>query len=152
MDSTHILRLHAQAALAFLLWPANHAAACWEDAATRYQVNSAVLVAIAKTESGLNPLAMNRNRNGSRDIGLMQINSAWLPALEAHGIREHDLFDACTSIHVGAWVLAQNIHRLGYTWDAVGAYNATSPSLRKAYVDKVKKHLVIQPAVPRSTP
>jgi hypothetical protein len=49
-------------------------------------------------------------------------------------------------------VLAQNIHRLGYTWDAVGAYNATSPSLRKAYVDKVKKHLVFQPAVPRSTP
>ena len=141
-----------QATLAFLLWPANYAAACWEDAATRYQVNSAVLVAIAKTESGLNPLATNRNRNGSRDIGLMQINSAWLPALAVHGIREHDLFDACTSIHVGAWVLAQNIRRLGHTWDAVGAYNATSPSLRKAYIDKVKKHLVFQPAVPRSTP
>ena len=141
-----------QATLAFLLWPANSAAACWEDAATRYQVNSAVLVAIAKTESGLNPLATNRNRNGSRDIGLMQINSAWRPALAVHGIREHDLFDACTSIHVGAWVLAQNIRRLGHTWDAVGAYNATSPSLRKAYIDKVKKHLVFQPAVPRSTP
>ena len=33
------------------------------------------------------------------------------------------------------------MQRLGYTWDAVGAYNAASPDLRRAYTDKVRRHL-----------
>lgn len=115
--------------------------ACWDEAATRYRVSSELLYAIARTESALDPQAVGRNRNGTRDIGLMQINSAWLPTLAAHGIGERDLFDPCTSIHVGAWILAGNVQRLGYTWDAVGAYNAVSPALRRAYVDKVRRHL-----------
>ena len=117
------------------------AQACWDEAAARYRVSSELLYAIARTESALDPQAVGRNRNGTRDIGLMQINSAWLPTLAAHGIGERDLFDPCTSIHVGAWILAGNVQRLGYTWDAVGAYNAANPVLRRAYVDKVRRHL-----------
>ena len=120
--------------------------ACWDDAAARYQVSSTLLHAIARTESGLNPQAIGRNRDGSRDIGLMQINSGWLPTLARHGIREQDLFDACTSIHVGAWILAHNIARYGYTWEAVGAYNATSPPLRQAYAAKVRRNLAALPS------
>jgi soluble lytic murein transglycosylase-like protein len=115
--------------------------ACWNEAAARYGVSSELLYAIARTESALDPQAVGRNPNGTRDIGLMQINSAWLPRLAAHGIGERELFDPCTSIHVGAWILAGNVQRLGYTWDAVGAYNAASPALRRAYVDKVRRHL-----------
>jgi soluble lytic murein transglycosylase-like protein len=85
---------------------------------------------------------VGRNRNGSRDIGLMQINSSWLPTLARHGINEHHLFDACTSIHVGAWILAGNVSRLGYTWEAVGAYNARSAPLRRAYAHKVHRELM----------
>ena len=115
--------------------------ACWDEAAARYRVSSELLYAIARTESALDPQAVGRNRNGTRDIGLMQINSAWLPTLAAHGIGERDLFDPCMSIYVGAWILAGNVQRLGYTWDAVGAYNAANPALRRAYVDKVRRHL-----------
>ena len=115
--------------------------ACWEAAAQRYNVSSDLLYAIARTESGLDPQAVGRNRDGSRALGLMQINSRWLPRLAAHGIEEHDLFDPCISIHVGAWILADNVARLGNTWDAVGAYNAASPARREAYVDKVRRHL-----------
>jgi len=117
------------------------ATACREEAAKRYQVNSTLLYAIARTESGLNPRAIGQNSNGSRDIGLMQINSAWLPALSSYGITERDLYEPCTSIHVGAWILAGNIQRLGYTWDAVGAYNTPNPALARTYIDKVRRHL-----------
>jgi hypothetical protein len=107
--------------------------ACWDKAAARYGLSSHLLYALARTESGLNPAAVDRNCDGSRDIGLMQINSSWLPTLAGHRIAEHHLFDACTSIHVA---------RLGYTWDAVGAYNARSAPRRRAYSHRVHRDLM----------
>lgn len=116
--------------------------ACWHDAAERFGVNASLLYAIGRTESGLNPLARGKmNANGSYDIGLMQINSSWLPTLRRHGIDENQLYDACTSIHVGAWILAHNMRRLGNSWDAVGAYNAADPKKRLAYSLKVYRNL-----------
>jgi len=134
-------RTSMRLALTALLIPTVPALACWEEAATRYQVSSTLLYAIARTESGLNPRAVGRNTNGSRDIGLMQINSAWLPTLSRYGITERELFEPCTSIHVGAWILAGNIQRLGYSWEAVGAYNTPNPALARTYIDKVRRHL-----------
>lgn len=117
------------------------ATACWEDAAERYGVNPHLLYAIAKTESSLNPRAVNRNKNGSYDIGLMQINSTWFPTLRKFGVEEHHLYDPCTSIHVGAWILADNMRRLGNSWNAVGAYNTSKPDLRVKYARKVYRNL-----------
>jgi soluble lytic murein transglycosylase-like protein len=117
------------------------AMACWNEAAQRYGVNPQLLYAIAKTESGLNSRALNRNPDGSYDIGLMQINSRWIPTLRRYGISEARLFDPCTSIHVGAWILAQNMRRLGNTWNAVGAYNAKTPAQRLQYAIKVYRNI-----------
>ena len=141
MQHQQLNRSTMRLALATLVMATIPAQACWEDAASRYQVNSTLLYAIARTESGLNPKAIGSNNNGTRDIGLMQINSAWLPTLSRYGITERELFDPCTSIHVGAWILAGNIQRLGYTWDAVGAYNTPNPKLARTYIDKVRRHL-----------
>jgi soluble lytic murein transglycosylase-like protein len=138
--------------IAVILIAASPAYACWEQAAERYGVSPDLLRAIARTESGLDPRAVGHNRNGSRDIGLMQINSAWLPQLAAHGIAERDLFDPCTSIHVGAWILAGNVRRLGYTWEAVGAYNATNPTLRRAYAERVYHQVFKASTPPPPTP
>lgn len=107
--------------------------ACWDEAAERYNINPYVLQAIAKCESSLNPKAMNRShieRTGTYDIGMMQINSSNLRALQAHGIGESELMDACTNINVGAWILAQKIQRYGNSWEAVGAYNAACSQLK----------------------
>lgn len=120
---------------------ASPAMACWNEAAQRYGVNPQLLYAIAKTESGLDPRALNRNPDGSYDIGLMQINSRWIPTLRRYGISEARLFEPCTSIHVGAWILAQNMRRLGNTWNAVGAYNAKTPAQRLRYAIKVYRNI-----------
>lgn len=98
---------------------------CWQLAGSRYHIDPLLLYAIAKVESGLNPSARNLNSDGSHDIGLMQINSRHLPALAQFGITEqHLLTQPCTSVIVGAWVLAGFIREKGYDWQAVGAYNA----------------------------
>ena len=111
---------------------------CFDRAALRYSVDVRLLKAIGMVESGFSPSAINRNTNGSEDMGIMQINTIWLPQLSKFGItRETLMTDPCTNIHVGAWVLAQNIRRLGPTWNAVGAYNASTPSKREKYVAKV---------------
>jgi hypothetical protein len=107
--------------------------ACWSEASQRYGVPAGLLYAIARTESNLNPQAVNRShlqRTGSYDIGLMQINSGHLRTLSRYGIREPDLYDPCTNLHVGAWLLADSFSRRGVSWDAVGAYNAACSQLK----------------------
>ena len=118
-----------------------NAHACWEEAATRYGVNPIILVAIARTESSMNPNAVNKNRDGSYDLGLMQINSRWFPMLRKYGINEQQLRQPCVSIHVGAWILAQNMQRFGNSWEAVGAYNSSHPLKRTAYAERVYRNL-----------
>lgn len=119
-------------ALAWLCLAGVAQANCWQLAASRYHVDPLLLYAIAKVESGLNPLARNVNRDGSQDIGLMQINSRHLPALAQWGITEHHLISQpCTSVMVGAWILAGFIREQGYSWQAVGAYNAGAKADRQ---------------------
>ncbi len=124
------------ALLLLLLATVGHAH-CFDQAGAKYGVSPLLLSAISGVESGGNPLARNINRDGSEDIGHMQINSRWLPLLAGHGIDRDKLFNPCLNTHVAAWILAQNIRTFGYGWDAVGAYNARSPSKRLIYAHRV---------------
>jgi soluble lytic murein transglycosylase-like protein len=114
---------------------------CFTSASLHFGIEKRLLVAIAKTESSLDPNAMGpKNKNGSYDMGMMQINSWWLSKLSKYGIAVKDLMGACTNIHVGAWILAQNISTHGATWKAVGAYNASTTSKQVIYVSRVKRN------------
>lgn len=114
----------------------------WESVGAKWKVNPYILYSIAKTESGLNPRAINRaNANGSEDVGMMQINSFWFPKLAKYGITRESLFNACVSLDVAGWILSQNMARHGNTWTAIGAYNAVTPSKRVVYARKILKNL-----------
>ncbi len=147
----HPLRLcHLCAAAAVLgaLVSTPARADCWDVAADRYRLDPLLLYAIAQVESNLDVNATNVNRNGTHDIGLMQINSAHLPTLARYGLTERRLReDACASIVTGAWILAGFVRQYGYGWEAVGAYNAGSgearATLRQRYADKVRKRYAV---------
>lgn len=114
----------------------------FDEVGKQYGIAPELLVAIAKTESNLNPRAMNTNANGSVDIGLMQINSSWLPVLKKYGIDQNTLLsNSCINMQIGAWILRKNIDKLGYGWNAVGAYNAARPDRRMQYALRVSHNL-----------
>lgn len=115
---------------------------CIDDAATYWGVPPLLSRAIAQHESQMRAHAVGKNTNGTRDIGLMQINTSWLPTLRKYGVSEADLFNPCVNAYVGNWILSQNITRLGYNWDAIGAYNAVSPAKREVYARRIYKQLM----------
>src|ERR1700693_866333 len=130
------MRRIAATAISVLCLAPSLASACWEEAGERYGVSPQLLYAMARVESSLNPVAINdshRKDTGSYDIGLMQINSSHLQRLARHGINEADLYDPCTNIHVGAWLLADEVSSYGVSWEGVGAYNAACAHLRGKY-------------------
>jgi Transglycosylase SLT domain len=128
-----VFRYIVQRALAATMTTPSMCLACWSDAERLYGVSSHLLYAVARVESNLQPAAMNqshRDRTGTYDIGLMQINSSHLPKLASFGISENDLLEPCINIKVGAWLLADSFARRGVSWDAVGAYNAACTQLK----------------------
>ncbi|KVH74130.1 lytic transglycosylase [Burkholderia ubonensis] len=133
-----------------LVMPGIARADCLDDAAAFHHVNVSLMRGIAMVESGMKTNAVNTNTNGTTDIGLMQINSSWLPTLSREGISEQSLYDPCTNAFVGAWILSQNIRQLGPTWNAIGAYNSASPDKRLAYARKVYDAIQTIPDTPDS--
>ncbi|ONC29708.1 lytic transglycosylase [Burkholderia pseudomallei] len=120
-------------------------ASCWEDAGSQYGIDPALLKAIAWKESrGWTGARGPMLKDGNQAIGLMQINTVHLPTLARVGIQRRDLFDACTSQRVGAWVLANCISQFGSTWKAVGCYNtgpaSTNTAAQLRYVRDVQRY------------
>jgi soluble lytic murein transglycosylase-like protein len=116
--------------------PSAHAD-CLDDAADYFSLDPVLVHAIAKHESAMHANAINRNTDGSYDLGLMQINTSWLPALAAKGISAQQLMNPCVNGYVGAWILRTNIEKFGHTWKAVGAYNASSINKQLRYANNI---------------
>ena len=127
-----------------LLAPCVASASCWEEAGRHYAIDPLLLQAIGWKESrGWSHAVGPTLKDGNQALGVMQINTIHLPALAAFNIQRQDLFDACTSQKVGAWVLSDCIKTFGSTWKAVGCYYAGAKSkavtAQVAYVQDVQR-------------
>lgn len=115
--------------LAGLSGPAH--AECWHEAAATYGLDPMELGAIACVESRFRVDALSPV--GAR--GVMQV----MPGnARAAGLHPDVLWDACSNIYLGAWVLAQMKAKHGDTWEAVGAYNAACSKLKGAACRKAR--------------
>ena len=105
---------------------------CFEAAGEKYKIDPLLLKAIATQESGLNPNAINHNKNKagkitSTDYGLAQINSRHIPTLIRMGViksKDDLLTNPCLNVQIGAWILAKHIKQCGVNWMCLGTYNA----------------------------
>jgi hypothetical protein len=125
--------------LFLILFPIEIGAFCFEEAGRIHGVSHELLQSVARVESGLNSKAVNINKNGSSDLGLMQINSAWIQTLNLN--RDELISNPCYNVMTGAAILRQCIDRYGYTWEAVGCYNAKSKGKRVGYSWKIFREL-----------
>ncbi len=106
---------------------------CWSAAATQYDLPVELLYAIAYVESRHDPSAIAHADDGTHSVGLMQVNSSWFPKLAARGIDPRQVREPCMNIHIGAWILSQEVRRYGATWRAIGAYYAGPFTARTAH-------------------
>ncbi|WP_418717239.1 lytic transglycosylase domain-containing protein [Bilophila wadsworthia] len=124
----------------------------------------ALVKAIARQESGQNPLAVNIAgkphypatreeaerliqravaEGRSFDVGTMQVNSWWMERL---GIDPFSLLDPATNERWGKWILAEEIARHGLNWKAVGKYHSPDPERGRQYAWLVYRHYAGQRA------
>ncbi len=134
------------------------------SAAEAEEPPSALVKAIAKQESGLNPLAVNIAGKSyypatreeaehliqealaagkSFDVGKMQINSWWMKRL---AIDPFSLLDPNVNEAWGKRILAEEIARHGLNWQAVGKYHSPDPERGRQYAWLVYRHYAGQSA------
>lgn len=120
-------------------------ATCYQKAGAYYGISPDLLAAIATVESNQNNKAVNVNTNGTGDYCAMQINSYHLPRLQKFGITSDRLLsDECTCIFTGAFILAEEISRVGPVWQAVAHYHTRDKQRGLSYAQKVKNALDAQ--------
>lgn len=117
--------------------------ACIAQAAAHYRAHPDLIRAVLHQENG-KAGKIRRNKNGSFDMGPMQINSVHLPELAKYGITQQMITNnECLNIHIGTYYLQKNIVTTPNSgtasgfWNAVGNYHSTTPDKNISY-----QHLV----------
>lgn len=135
----------------------------FERASHQWGVPTALIKAIAQTESDLHPWTVNIGgksyypktkkdalqliqtavqQGKMYDVGIMQINRYWL---QHFNFRPADIIEPRFNILIGAWILAQEIQRYGLNWRGIGSYHTPArrnPARARAYAHKVLKRYI----------
>ncbi len=113
--------------------------ACMALTAAFYQLPPRVLPAIQAVEGGAVG-GVSRNTDGSDDLGVMQVNTLWLPALarvtamSTEAVRARLVADPCFNIAAGGIILRTYLIESHFDlMRAVGYYHSHTPGLGQTY-------------------
>lgn len=114
---------------------------CINHAAIVYHVPAKLILSIMNAEGGRNGMA-NRNKNGSIDYGVMQVNSSWLDKIGTYGFSAKDLqFNACKNVEVGSWIISQSLANGDTAWIGIGNYHSHTEKFNQRYSTTIKRNL-----------
>jgi soluble lytic murein transglycosylase-like protein len=96
---------------------------CIAQASLRYEVPELLMHAVINKENGRTGQCV-KNRNGTQDCGLAQINTAWDAYFAKQGVHPAELrTNACLNISASAYILKYNYIKKRNWPDAVISYN-----------------------------
>lgn len=103
-----------------------------------YGVTPLIMYSLLKTEGGQNG-TVSKNKNGTVDLGMWQINSSWISRFKGgNEMRQRLTHDACYNADFAAWVASQELYTYngGYSsewWRRLGNYNSRTPRHNQVY-------------------
>jgi hypothetical protein len=112
---------------------------CMLIVATATGLPPRVLPVIQAIEGGAVGM-VTQDSNGTADLGVMQVNTLWVPALAARAglsqadTKQHLINDACFNIAAAALILRSYLVQAnGALLPAIGDYHSHTPALNTAY-------------------
>jgi hypothetical protein len=87
------------------------------------------------------------NKNGSHDLGPLQVNSYWVPKLASvlgqspTVVRSWLTYDACFNVEAGRWIFLSGLSQTGDYWKAIGIYHSPTAWRQRQYSSSVAAHL-----------
>ncbi|MBC7801174.1 MAG: lytic transglycosylase domain-containing protein [Gemmatimonadaceae bacterium] len=119
--------------------------ACMALVAQIYSLPPRVLPAIQAVEGG-GPGVVSRNTDGSSDLGVMQINTLWLPTLARYTklgtaeVRERLIHRPCFNIAAAGLIMRTYLDETkGDLMLAIGNYHSHTPFRNQGYQAKVRQ-------------
>lgn len=117
--------------------------ACMALVANLYTLPPRVLPSIQAVEGGRPGLAM-LNRNGTEDLGVMQVNTIWLKPIAAYArlteaeVRHRLLEQPCFNIAAAGLIMRTYLDEArGDLMTAIGNYHSHTPALHELYRTKI---------------
>ena len=111
---------------------------CINAAAYEYHVPAKLIIAVLNVERGRAGLKVC-NKNGSYDLGPMQINTSWWPKLYKYNITPNEvLYDPCKNVEVGSWILAGAIAQGNNLFRGVGDYHSHTAIYNQEYSERAR--------------
>jgi len=107
---------------------------CGIQAATRFLLPANLVIAVAEQEGGRVGQWV-KNKNGTYDVGPMQLNTSYLKTLARFGISPNDVAaEGCYPFELAAWRLRRHLDRdAGDIWTRASNYHSRTPSHNARY-------------------
>ncbi len=96
-----------------------------------------LLKSIIIFESGENPKAINRNKNGTTDYGLGQINTIWVKGLELDTAKL--ISEPLYNLKWSAYILRHCLDEYGWTWEGLAHYHNSKAIYGLKYMLRVQE-------------